>query len=107
MFSHILGIVMKKQGRYPEAVKKLLQVCGMAPQNPEPHRNLGNTYNEMGDAKAAEAMYRKTALLEPKNAENWRLVGYTQFLQKNYAAAAETTGNACPSIPSTTAFSWT
>ncbi len=92
LFNHVLGVVLKKQGRYPEAVKKLLQVCAMAPQNPDCHRNLGNAYNEMGDPKSAEAMYKKTAALQPKNAENWRLTGYTQFLQKKYPEAAESYG---------------
>src|SRR4051812_33775818 len=71
VFMHLLGIVLKKQGRCAEAVKLILQVCRASPQNPEPHRNLGNAYDEMGDIKAAEAMYRKTAMLESKNAENW------------------------------------
>jgi predicted O-linked N-acetylglucosamine transferase (SPINDLY family) len=89
VFNHILGVVFKKQHRYPEAIKKLLQVCAMEPQNPDPYRNLGNAYNEMGDNKAAEDMYKKTAAIQPGNAENWRLIGYTQVLQKKYAEAVE------------------
>jgi len=89
LFNHILGVCLKKQGRYPEAIKKLLQVCAMAPQSPDPHRNLGNAYSDSGDMKAAETLYKKTATMQPQNAENWRLIGYTQFMQKKYDEAAE------------------
>ena len=89
VFTHLLGVVLKKQGRYPEAIKKLLESSRMAPKNSEPYRNLGNTYNEMKDPKSAEEMYKKSAALEPKNAENWRLVGYTQSLQQKYLEAVQ------------------
>ena len=89
LFNHLLGVALKKQGRYPEAIKKLLQVCAMSPQSPDPHRNLGNAYSEMGDMKSAENMYKKAAALQPQNSENWRLIGFTQFVQKKYDEAAQ------------------
>lgn len=68
------GVLLRKQRRYPEAVKVLEQALKLNPKASGPQQNLGNILVDMKDYPRAEAQFTKLVRLEPRNAEHHRML---------------------------------
>lgn len=60
-----LGIVLKKQGRFEEAVKMYTKAIQIAPNYPSPYYNLGLLYRDTGQTDLAVQYLNKTIQLAP------------------------------------------
>ncbi len=61
----VLGAILIKTGRLPEAIHPLLRSTNLSPQDAEAHSNLGNALKELGRLDEAEASYRLALALRP------------------------------------------
>ncbi len=64
---HVLGLVERKAGRFPEALKWLERAEKADPQNPEIPNNKGRTALDAGESILAETCFRRALQLRP----NW------------------------------------
>ncbi len=62
-------------GSVEEKIAALEARMKQDPNDPAGWRMLGWSYFEIGDLMAAAAAYRRAALIEPENAENWSSLG--------------------------------
>ena len=60
-----LGIMLKRQGRYSEAISSYKQALSDNPNYVEVHINLGNAYAASGNPTAAESEFRRAAVMRP------------------------------------------
>jgi tetratricopeptide (TPR) repeat protein len=62
---HLLGLVEKKRGDRPAALRALEAASRLDPRNPQVANNLGNLLGEMGRAEEALASYDRAMTLQP------------------------------------------
>lgn len=60
-----LGIMLKRDGKFDDAIKAYDTAIGMAPRYPSPYYNLGLLYRDKGDAKKAAVYFRKALEADP------------------------------------------
>lgn len=82
------GVMLRKLGRFPEALEALEQASRLAPSMVAPLVNRGNVYLDMGDAARAESVFSKLARQDPRNAEHQRMLGRALLRQGKRDAAA-------------------
>jgi tetratricopeptide (TPR) repeat protein len=63
----VLGSALKSQGQYQEAIEHLQEAVRLAPGNPAPHFNLGNTKLAMGRLDESLEHYRRVLAIEPNH----------------------------------------
>jgi Flp pilus assembly protein TadD len=64
-----LGLALKNQGKYKEAVKAYEKALQLKPDYYEAMNNLAVTYEMLGDNKKAKLFYKKALSLKPSYAE--------------------------------------
>ncbi|OGW56843.1 MAG: hypothetical protein A2Z09_04855 [Nitrospirae bacterium RBG_16_43_8] len=64
-----LGLALKNQGKYKEALKAYEKALQLKPDYYEAMNNLAVTYEMLGDNKKAELFYKKALSLKPSYAE--------------------------------------
>jgi tetratricopeptide (TPR) repeat protein len=64
-----LGIVLDRQGRFPEALANYGEVLRLRPGYADAHNNIGVTYMKTGRAGLGIAHFREAVRLEPAQAE--------------------------------------
>lgn len=79
--ANLLGVVLKRAGRFRQALRMFELARGLRPANISAWVNMGNTHEMMGDFKAAADAFRQAARLKPTDAEVWRLHGLALFNQ--------------------------
>ena len=72
---NMLGIALKRQGRFEEALDALKTARKVAPKDFAPLVNLGNLYLDLKRGGDAVDAYRHLTRLQPKKAEFQRLLG--------------------------------
>ncbi len=72
---NIRGVMLRKLGRYPEALTALEQAAKIGPSHSGPQINMGNVLMDLGAFARAEAIFSKLARKEPRNSEYQRQVG--------------------------------
>jgi len=83
-FNNLLGVILRKQTRYHDALVYLKAARKTEPKNSAPLVNLGNVYLDMGDGKNAEEIYLQIIRAEPKNAEHARMLGRAYMAEGEY-----------------------
>ncbi|TWO67842.1 tetratricopeptide repeat protein [Caenimonas sedimenti] len=61
----LLGALLKKQGRLPEALAPMQRAAELLPDKAELHNNLGSTYQGLQRFEEAEACYRRALVAQP------------------------------------------
>lgn len=72
---NLMGVLLKRAGRFAKAVQVLEQARKLKPGVVSAWQNLGNVYEAMGDLEAAAKAFRGGLRVAPKSAELWRLLG--------------------------------
>ena len=75
-----MAILIAQQYRYNEAIQHLQESLRINPVQPAGYRNLGNTYQAVGNTAAAIGAYREAAKLNPDDAENHIRLGYAYLI---------------------------
>ena len=70
-----LGIILKQQGRYDEAIKEYQAAIRINPRYDSPHFNLGLLYFEKKDYKRAIDSFSKTLELNPEFIKAYNYLG--------------------------------
>jgi protein O-GlcNAc transferase len=78
------GVILRRLGRYDEALKVLDQAQKLDSKSPAPATNRGNIYNDIGNGPAAEAIFTKLSRANPRNAEYHRSLARALLNQKKY-----------------------
>lgn len=84
---NVLGVIYRRQARYPRALEIFDQALKLAPNNVAIQQNRGNVLLDLGDGPRAEAAFSKLARLDPRNAEFQRQLGRALAAQGKRAAA--------------------
>ncbi len=66
---HLLGLVMLRRGRHPDAIEALQRACAVAPQSAVFRMSLGNAQASNGNHAAAAEVYRQALGIHPGLAE--------------------------------------
>jgi predicted O-linked N-acetylglucosamine transferase (SPINDLY family) len=72
---NLMGVLLKRAGRFSKAVQVLEQARKLKPGVVSAWQNLGNVHEAMGDFEAAAKAFRGGLRADPKSAELWRLYG--------------------------------
>jgi predicted O-linked N-acetylglucosamine transferase (SPINDLY family) len=72
---NLLGIIFKRQRRYPEAINEFSKAARRDPSHVSAWVNLGNVHTILEDGAKAVECFSKAVRLEPRNAEHQRLLG--------------------------------
>jgi Flp pilus assembly protein TadD len=62
---HFAGLIAYQQGRYEEAVKRIVGAINVDGRQPGFHSNLGEAYRALGRLDEAVACYRRAIELNP------------------------------------------
>jgi protein O-GlcNAc transferase len=82
-----LGVLLRRLGRFDEALKALDQAQKLDPKSTAPLTNKGNIYNDMANGPAAEAVFTKLVRALPRNHEYQRALARALLNQKKYEPA--------------------
>jgi protein O-GlcNAc transferase len=85
--NNLLGVVLKHQGRYTEALEALARAEKAAPRNTAPLVNRGNVYLAMGAGARAVEVFRRLVRAEPHESEHLRLLGVACRLSGEFEQA--------------------
>ena len=85
--ANLLGVVLKRAGRFTQALRMFDLARGLRPGNVAAWVNMGNTHEMMADFKAAADAFGQAARLKPTDAEVWRLHGLALFRQGRHDEA--------------------
>jgi tetratricopeptide (TPR) repeat protein len=96
---HLLGLVLKKQKRLPEAREALEQSARAAQKNPQILNSLANLLGDMGEHDAAIRAYQASLKLDPDNAQCWTNLGLTALDADDAALAGRAFGRALQQDP--------
>ncbi|HSV01641.1 MAG TPA: tetratricopeptide repeat protein [Phenylobacterium sp.] len=72
---NLRGVLLRRLGRFQEALEALDQATRLDPRPLAPVVNRGNIYLDMGDMPKAEAVFTRLVRQEPRNAEHQRQLG--------------------------------
>jgi protein O-GlcNAc transferase len=78
---NILGVMLRRQRRFPEALAALDQASKIAPKNAAAQSNRGNILLDMAQGARAEAVFAKLVRQEPRSSEFQRQLGRALRLQ--------------------------
>ncbi len=73
--NNLLGVALKNQGRFAEALEALARAQKADPKGLSPLVNRGNVYLAMGDGPRALDSFRRLVRVAPKDPEHQRLLG--------------------------------
>jgi len=62
---HLLGLVMLRRGRHPDAIEALQLACTASPQSAVFRMSLGNAHASSGNHAGAAEIYREALGLTP------------------------------------------
>lgn len=79
--ANLLGVVLKRAGRFRQALSMFELARGLRPGNISAWVNSGNTWEILGNFKEAAAAFGQAVRLKPADAELWRLHGVALFNQ--------------------------
>lgn len=85
---NVLGVVYRRQSRYPQAMTVLDQAAKLSPNNVAVQSNRGNVLLDMEDAVRGEAVFARLVRSDPRNAEFQRQLGRALVKQGKTAAGA-------------------
>jgi tetratricopeptide (TPR) repeat protein len=68
-YHYLLGLVLKDEKRYPDAILEIRQALASRPDFTDAHNVLGNIYVELGRYPDAVSHYEKAIELEPDEPE--------------------------------------
>jgi predicted O-linked N-acetylglucosamine transferase (SPINDLY family) len=86
---NILGVVYRRLGRYPEALRALETAAKIAPNNAAILSNRGNVLLDMADGVRGEQAFQKLVRQDPRNHEYHRQLGRALNFQGKRSAAAQ------------------
>jgi protein O-GlcNAc transferase len=72
---NIMGVLLKREGRFDKALQVLELACKLNAGHVSAWQNLGNVHEAMGDLEAAAKAFRAALRVAPQSAELWRLHG--------------------------------
>lgn len=85
---NIRGVVLRRLGRLPEAIKVFDQALKISPGNTSALMNKGNVLNDQENGPAAEVIFSKLVRQDPRSAEYQRALGRAMLSQKKLDQAA-------------------
>ena len=94
-----LGIVYKKEKRFPEAVEYFKRALSIDSKFTDAHFHLSETYLEMGMTESAERHLRAAVALSPLNIQGRNLLGELYFQRGDIARAEEQFAKSVASQP--------
>ncbi len=89
-----LSTLYLKYGEQEAALRELLLLTKLEPQNAENFYNAGKLYESSGDAGMAVGMYQKTIGINKKHSKAHTALGYILLRNKQYASAQKEIDNA-------------
>lgn len=91
---NLLGVVLKRQRRFDEAIHALQQCAKHDAKLHDPWVNLGNIYLDRNQGKEAVEMYSKALKIRQRDPEIIRLLGRSYKIAKDYPNALSMLENA-------------
>ena len=85
-----LARILRTTGRQDTAVEQLEEVLARHPRPDEAYRELGQSYERVGDMDAAESAYRSAVALNAGDWSNWNSLGVFYMLHGRYDEALPT-----------------
>ena len=82
-----LGIAIRDQGRYDEALPLFERVVALAQQHGDAHDNIAHCHLALGDLEQAAASFRKAIDIFPRKAELWSNLGSVRQAQGHLSEA--------------------
>ncbi len=82
----LLAMVTGQSGQHRRALDLLQQALLRAPENPDIHHNLGETWRVLGEPATADAAYRRAIALRPGHLDSYR--GGADLMQEAARRAA-------------------
>ena len=86
---HLLGLILKAQGRQDEALAALTKAQQAAPRHPHILNSLANLLADMGDPVAAIRAYQASLKIDPANAPCWTNLGLAALDAADMALARQ------------------
>ena len=93
------GMILRRLGRWNEAVAAYSQAISLDPQCTDAYNNLGNGYRERGDQEAAIDCYRNALAVNPNAAELWNTMADALRLQGRLSEAEDAVNRALGLYP--------
>lgn len=97
--ANLLGVLLKRAGRFSQALRMFDLARGLRPGNVSAWVNMGNTHQVMGNNKAAADAFGQAARLKPADAELWRLYGLALFRRGLHDEACRSLARAASLAP--------
>ena len=97
--NNLLGVVLKQQGHYAQALQALERAALADPTSHAPLINRGGVLLAMGDGARAVPVYRQLIQLRPADAEMCRLLGVAHQLSGEMDLAIQHFEQACALAP--------
>ncbi len=97
--ANLLGVVLKRAGRFRQALSMFELARGLRPGNISAWVSTGNTWEILGNFKEAAAAFGQAARLKPADAELWRLHGVALFNQSLHDEARRSLDKAASLAP--------
>ncbi|MGD8440987.1 MAG: protein kinase [Holophagae bacterium] len=85
-----LARILRTTGRQDTAIEQLEEVLARHPRPDEAYRELGQSYERVGDMDAAESAYRSAVALNAGDWSNWNSLGVFYMLHGRYDQALPT-----------------
>ncbi len=85
-----LARILRTTGRQDTAIEQLEEVLARHPRPDEAYRELGQSYERVGDMDAAESAYRSAIALNADDWSNWNSLGVFYMLHGRYDEALPT-----------------
>jgi protein O-GlcNAc transferase len=89
LLMNLLGIILKRQERYRDALKIFEKAAKLDPKSISPWVNSGNIYISLGEAAKAVKYFSKATQIEPKNGECFRLLASAYSRMGEYGKALQ------------------
>lgn len=86
---NLLGIVLKRQGKFEQAITLFKQAIKLQPSNPAPWMNLGKTYIELRDGLKAVETFSKVVKLNHNDPEHHRFLACAYRLNGEFEKGLE------------------
>ena len=96
---HVMAVARWASGALSEAMTLLRQVIDLTPANPRPYADLGMVLAEMGEERAAHAVWEAARLVAPEDPETLLNLGRVRGLQGRWQESADLCGAALRGQP--------